>query len=201
MATFTQTTTATFTRATPPMDFRRWAVTARGVMSKTVTRYSPFSPTTGRDSLPARGRLVRPGAATGPALTAAVSAETASAEIVSAAAGAAAASVEDSAAAALAEEDLADFGEAASTAAGASFVWTTAFWRPDLPLLIVVNGEVLPMKATTLLMKFPGFLMALPVLAIQVVGQQPAHNREPASPKREASTKVQAVVKAQSATA
>jgi len=57
------------------------------------------------------------------------------------------------------------------------------------------------MKATPLLMKFSGFFMTLLLLAIQVVGQQPAHNREPASPKREASTKVQAVVRAQSATA
>src|SRR5262249_58803122 len=95
MATFTQTTTGTSTEATPPTAFREWAITANGVTSKTVTRCSPFSPTTGRDSLPARGRLVRPGAGTGPALTAAASAGIVLAEIDSVAAGAAADSAED----------------------------------------------------------------------------------------------------------
>src|SRR5262245_21860545 len=126
MGTSTRTTTATSTEATPPTAFREWAITANGVTSKTVTPCSHFSPTTGRDSLPARGRPVRPGAETGLALTAAVSAGIILAEIDSAEAGAAAASVEDS------EEDLAeavlvaalvDFAEAAladSTAAAVS---------------------------------------------------------------------------------
>src|SRR5215467_2625364 len=126
MATFTQTTTGTSTEATPPTAFREWAITANGVTSKTVTRCSPFSPTTGRDSLPARGRLVRPGAGTGPALTAAASAGIVLAEIDSVAAGAAADSAEDLAGAAL-EAALGDFGEAAlvgSMAAAGSAVWS-----------------------------------------------------------------------------
>src|SRR5262249_25873266 len=111
MATFTQTTTGTSTEAIPPTAFREWAITANGVTSKTVTLCSPFSPTTGRASLPARGRPDLLGAETGPVLTAA-SAGIILAEIDSAEAGVAVDSAEDLAEAASAVA-LGDFGEAA----------------------------------------------------------------------------------------